>query len=72
MDSLRNKMKEILKDKIDIECKFNHLQKNELTRLSELENKFEEISTQYIRCKEELTEVRKSEIGLKNELSKVL
>lgn len=68
MDSLRNKMKEILKEKIEIEFKFNHLQKNELSRLSDLEQKFEEISTQYIRCKEELTEVRRVEIGLKNEL----
>lgn len=71
MDQLREKIKQVIQEKIDIETKFKYLQKSELTRLNDLERKFEEISNQYIRCKEELNEVRKSEIALKGELQRV-
>jgi hypothetical protein len=46
------------------------LQKNELARLNDLELKFEEISDQYVKCKEELAVLRRNEITLKGELQK--
>ena len=51
---MRDKLKEVLKEKIELENNFNMIQKHELTRLNELEQKFSEISEQYLVCKEEV------------------
>ena len=54
LDVMRDKLKEVLKEKIELENNFNMIQKHELTRLNELEQKFQEISEQYLVCKEEV------------------
>ena len=40
LDVMRDKLKEVLKEKIELENNFNMIQKHELTRLNELEQKF--------------------------------
>ena len=65
---MRDKLKEVLKEKIELENNFNMIQKHELTRLNELEQKFQEISEQYLTCKEEVSALRKSEFALQEEL----
>ena len=65
---MRDKLKEVLKEKIELENNFNMIQKHELTRLNELEQKFAEISEQYLTCKEEVQTLRKSEYALQDEL----
>ena len=65
---MRDKLKEVLKEKIELENNFNMIQKHELTRLNELEQKFQEISEQYLVCKEEVQTLRKSEFNLREEL----
>ena len=65
---MREKLKEVLKEKIELENNFNMIQKHELTRLNELEQKFQEISEQYLTCKEEVSTLRKSEFALQEEL----
>ena len=69
LDVMRDKLKEVLKEKIELENNFNMIQKHELTRLNELEQKFQEISEQYLACKEEVQTLRKSEFALQEELS---
>ena len=68
LDVMRDKLKEVLKEKIELENNFNMIQKHELTRLNELEQKFQEISEQYLTCKEEVSILRKSEYALQEEL----
>ena len=50
---MRDKLKTTLQEKIELENNFNMIQRTEMQRLNDLEQKFEEISTQYIKCKEE-------------------
>ena len=69
LETLRDKLKIVLKEKIELENNFNMVQKHELTRLNELEQKFQEISEQYIKSKEELQAVRKNEMALKDKLT---
>ena len=68
LDNLRDKIKNLLKDKIELENNFNMIQKHEITRLNELEQKFQEISEQYIKSKEEVQVLRMSELRLKEQL----
>jgi hypothetical protein len=51
----------VLDEKQDLERTFNQIQMNEMSRLNQLEVKFIEISEQYMRAKEELTELRRSD-----------
>jgi predicted nuclease with TOPRIM domain len=44
LDSTRERLKDALKEKTDLENKLKVIQKNELARLNVLEKKFEEIS----------------------------
>ena len=39
LETLREKLKTVLKEKIELENNFNMIQKHELTRLNELEQK---------------------------------
>jgi len=64
LDLLRDKMKVLLKEKLELENNMNMIQKHELTRLNELEQKFSEVSEQYIKAKEELAALRVTEINL--------
>ena len=43
-----------MRDKLDLEKNFNLIQQHELTRLNDLEAKFETISQQYIDARVEL------------------
>ena len=65
---MREKLKNVLKEKIELENNFNMIQKHEITRLNELEQKFQDISEQYIKSKEEVQVLRRSEMSLKEEL----
>ena len=61
-------MKVLIKDKLELENNLERIQKHELTRLNELELKFSEVTDQYIQAKEELAELRVTEINLKEQL----
>ena len=68
LDFLRDKMKTILKEKLELENNLGMIQKHELTRLDELEYKFSDVSDQFIRAKEELAALRITEINLTEQL----
>lgn len=57
-------MKGIVKEKLELENNLNMIQRHELARLNELEQKFAEVSGQYINAKEELSAIRVTEINL--------
>ena len=69
LDSMRDRMKAILKEKLELENNLQMIQKHELTRLEELEQKFSEVSDQYIKAKEELAALRITEMSLNEQLS---
>ena len=69
LEMLKDKVKVILKEKLELENNMNMIQKHELTRLNELEQKFSEVSEQYIKAKEELANLRVTEINLNEQLS---
>ena len=64
MDELRDQMKCVIQEKLELENNLDRIQKHELTRLDELENKFSEVTDQYIKAKEELAKMRVVEIKL--------
>ena len=68
MDELRNQMKCVIQEKLELENNMDRIQKHELTRLDELENKFSEVTDQYIKAKEELAQLRVVEIKLNEQL----
>ena len=45
---MRDKLKVTIKEKLELENNLNMIQKHELTRLNELEQKFSEVSEQFI------------------------
>ncbi len=51
LEILKNKITVLLKEKLELENNMNMIQKHELTRLNELEQKFSEVSEQYIKAK---------------------
>ena len=61
-------MKGIIQAKLELENNLDRIQKHELTRLDELENKFSEVTDQYIKAKEELAQLRVTEINLNEQL----
>lgn len=69
LDSIRDKMKTVLKEKLELENNLSMIQKHELIRLDELEQKFSEVSDQYIKAKEELAALRVNEMKLSEELT---
>lgn len=71
LDALRDKLKDTISDKLELEKNLGAIQKHELTRLNDLELKFSEVSEQYIRAKEELQECRVSQFNLQEELEQV-
>ena len=68
MDELRDQMKCVIQEKLELENNLDRIQKHELTRLDELENKFSEVTDQYIKAKEELAQLRVVEIKLNEQL----
>ena len=44
LDSMREKLKETLREKLELENNFNLIQQHEMGRLNDLESKFEHIS----------------------------
>ena len=64
LDSLRDKLKIILKEKLELENNLGMIQKHGLTRLDELEQKYTEVSEQFIKAKEEIAAMRVSELNL--------
>lgn len=71
MDELRDRFKLVLKEKLELENNLNMIQKHEITRLNELEQKFAEVSDQLIKAKEEVAAQRVSELQLKDQLEQV-
>ena len=61
-------MKGVIQEKLELENNLDRIQKHELTRLDELENKFSEVTDQYIKAKEELAQLRVIEINLNEQL----
>ena len=61
-------MKGVVKEKLELENNLNMIQRHELARLNELEQKFAEVSGQYINAKEELAATRVTEINLQEQL----
>ena len=68
MDYLRDQMKCVIQEKLELENNLDRIQKHELTRLDELENKFSQVTDQYIKAKEELAKMRVVEIKLNEQL----
>ena len=68
LDMMREKLRVTLQEKIEIENNFNLIQKHEMKRLSELEQKFEDISEQYVQTKEENHKLRISEGSVRKRL----
>ena len=66
---MRDKLKVTIKEKLELENNLNMIQKHELTRLNELEQKFSEVSEQFIQAKEELAALRVKEINLNEQLT---
>jgi len=64
---MREKLRATLQEKIELENNFNLIQKHEMKRLNDLELKFEDISQQYIRCKEENQQLLNAEDNLNND-----
>lgn len=67
LDQMREKLRATLQEKIELENNFNLIQKHEMKRLNDLELKFEDISQQYIRCKEENQQLLNAEDNLNND-----
>ena len=65
LESIREKLREVMKEKIELQNNFNLIQKHEMHRLNELETKFNDISEQYIICKEQVHTLARSEAELK-------
>ena len=67
LDSMKDKLRQTLQEKIELENNFNMIQKHEMKRLNDLEHKFEDISQQYVRCKEENHQLLSAEDNLNND-----
>jgi len=68
---LRDKFKAVLKDKLELENNLSMIQKHELTRLNELEHKFSDVSEQLIKAKEEVAQLRLTELQLSEQVEQV-
>ena len=53
-DQLREKLRDTMKEKGEVETNFNLIHQHEIARLTDLESKFDTISNQYLQAKEEL------------------
>lgn len=61
LNVVRNKLREVLEQKIQLENQLNHIERVEEGRLSELENKFMMLSDDYTKIVEENKVLKRNE-----------